>query len=645
MPENLNNNQGGGIVSEEVVSNSDGSVIGGGQTAIEQLGDNIVAEQESFEALNPTSSGANITNEDRFFGARQPIQRGTSKSGVPIFVANQALTPLGILDKKDAAIDAARRKQAEQRAKFKLDKANRLKNANFQKSFDDAFVGNQGQFINEAKTLYGDNWTLALGSDATDVGRRYRQSLSNFTTLKDQADAFTDKAAEIKSRMENGDTSVSEKTAQLVADAENAIGQFSEGNPVDLVGKMDQMWASVNIDKHLNENIFKNLQAIEDKYMSGVMSDNEYHTQISSHTKRIGDQADQIAARLKKPNGVFGMDPNITEKDIADAIKQRIGDFTATGPKVVDKPSKGDGKDYTDEDLSNRLSKLNKISNPFDGGKSSISDEEAEAISTELVNGKYNGRIVSGSSLVKGEENQDLLKSVDAIFSYDHNKGNSSSIKKRLKSGGDKGDGKLIGAKYTYSSGGKDVTGKIKSIDFDNEGDNNLAVFEVETPSGVEEVTYNLSKAEADSDWETIRDGFKSAYPDSNDRLELNLIASRKGDELAKKPVVIDLTEPGAKWVINDIFNSKEGGTDIPTEDMQMQEGGVASGAGQLNIDSSSKKKEETLQKKEEKPVSSSIPKSDSDIGKRVVDEFLKDNKMSDRAEAERILRENNRIQ
>ena len=298
---------------------------GSGTTALEQFGEELDVQNLQYESMDSTEP-VDITNEDRFYGARQPILRGTSVGGVPIFVANQALTPIGILDKKQKAIDEARKKRAEQASKFKLEKAQRLKNANYQKSFDEAFNANTARFVNEAKTIYGDNWTLALGSDKTDVGRKYRQSLSNFQTLKDRADQFTDRAAEIKKRIEAGDASVSEKTARMVREVEGAIGSFSEGKTVDLLGKMDQLNASVNIDNWLNDNIFPNLKQIEEKHLSGIMTDEDYKTQINTHTKRILSQAQGIAQRLKKPNGVFGFDDNIQEQDIIDAITQRIGD-------------------------------------------------------------------------------------------------------------------------------------------------------------------------------------------------------------------------------------------------------------------------------------------------------------------------------
>ena len=52
-----------------------------------------------------------------------------------------------------------------------------------------------------------------------------------------------------------------ERTAQAVEDIQNAIGEFSEGNPVDLEGKMNEMWASVNLDDKLNDTVFKNLKS------------------------------------------------------------------------------------------------------------------------------------------------------------------------------------------------------------------------------------------------------------------------------------------------------------------------------------------------------------------------------------------------
>ena len=610
---------------------------GSGTTALEQFGEELDVQNLQYESMDSTEP-VDITNEDRFYGARQPILRGTSVGGVPIFVANQALTPIGILDKKQKAIDEARKKRAEQASKFKLEKAQRLKNANYQKSFDEAFNANTARFVNEAKTIYGDNWTLALGSDKTDVGRKYRQSLSNFQTLKDRADQFTDRAAEIKKRIEAGDASVSEKTARMVREVEGAIGSFSEGKTVDLLGKMDQLNASVNIDNWLNDNIFPNLKQIETKYLSSLMTDKdyeEYKTQISSHTKRILSQAKATAARLKKPNGVFGWDDNITEEDIIDAITTRIGDYTVTGPKVVDKPAKPKGKDYTDEDLSNRLAKLNTISNPFAGGKSKYKDPvtgqwvnsnittEATAIANELVNSKYEGRIISGAEIKPAGENEDLVNTVKSLFTYYQDKGgyyaskdHKALVEKTIK----ESKAKLIGSEYDDGT----VSGNVKSINFDEKEDNGrkygVATVSVQTPEGLKTVDYPMDQANAEAGFSKMRDAFKVQYPDANDRIELTLIPSSGSDRFARKPVVIDLSEPGAKWTINGILNeSSSEKVDIPTPDMQMREAGIAAGAEQVNT-TTTKNNNQNPQKKEEKPVSSTQEYTRAEIEKLAKD-------------------------
>ena len=603
-----------------VGDNKGGSLFGQEETALETFGQQQETVQpfEDLSALSDTGV-ADITNDDRYFGARQPIQRGTSKSGVPIFVANQPLTPIGILDKKEKAVDEARRKRAARKAKFKLDEVERLKNANYQKSFDEGFVEMQNSYINEAKTLYGDDWDLYLGSDESELGRRYKQSLSNFKTLKTQADAFTDRAADIKSRIEAGDASVSEKTADMVKEVEGAIGQFSEGNPVDLVGKMDQLNASVNIDSWLNDNIFPHLEVLTIKHTSGLLSDDDYKTQVVTETRRIAAQAREEAKRLKKSNGVFGWDENITEDDIYDAITQRIGNYTASRTKVADKPGKNKNK-YTPEDLSNRLVKLNTLNDAFSGGSSDVPSDEAQAISDELVNKKYNGRIIKGSEIIKGEENQDLVNNIKSVFSYyqkvDDPRSHKSSIEKSIKARGKS----LEGSKYDDG----DVSGTVKSVNFsevekDGQKKYGVATVSVETPEGVKTVEYPLTKDYATDvskggkgGFSKMRDAFKAQYPDSNDRVELSLIPSRENDRLAAKPVVLDLTDDGVKWVINDIINTAEGGVDIPTEHMQMREKGVEVGADQVG--SGTDKKGDDTTKKDEKDVSSDLPKLTSEL-------------------------------
>lgn len=613
---------------EAIARDGSGNSIDLSKSSLGELVEETEAQtQEQFDELQGLDDPvANITNEDRFFGARQPILRGTSASGTPIFVANQALTPLGILDKKEAAIDAARRKAAERKAKFKLDKAQRLKNANYQKSFDEAFIQNQNNYINEAKSIYGDRWTDALGSDATDVGKRYRQSLSNFQTLKDQADTFTDRAADIKARIESGDASVSEKTANMVREVEAAIGQFQEGKATDLVGKMDQLNASVNIDNWLNDNIFPNLKQVESKWLSGLISDGEYQTQISGHTKRIMDQAKATAARLKRPNGVFGFDPNITEQDIVDAIATRIGDYTVTGPKVVDKPKKT-SKKYTDEDLSNRYYKTNTIKDPYKGGTLKEPTAEAKKLISGLVGSKYEGRLVNGARYEKGTENQDLIGTIKSLFSYykdvDSPSSHKSTIVKKLKDLS--ADAPLVGE--TYNDG--EVSGTVKSIDFEERDDVGYAKILVNTDTGIKTVEYPMTedyvkdKSEGgQGGFSKMKNAFKVSYPDKNDRAVFTLAPASKGGR--QEEAELDLTATGNMAVINNMLNQSPGeSVNIPTPDLEMYESGIKSGATQVETPTTTETPEKNNQntpKKEEKPVTSTKEYTQAEIEKLAKD-------------------------
>ena len=612
-----------------------GDVMGVGDTPLEVLGaqqEKQAQQTQPFEDLSGLDyQDPGITNEDRFYGARQPIQRGTSASGVPIFVANQALTPIGILDKKEAAIKEAERKRAERKSKFKLDEVERLKNANYQKAFDESFFEMQNKYINEAKTLYGDNWDVALGGSNTDLARRYQQELSNYKTLKSQSDAVTDKAAEIRARMEAGDTTVSERTAQAVEDIQNAIGEFSDGNPVDLEGKMNEMWASVNLDDKLNDTVFKNLKAIENKHSSGLMSDGEYQTQKLYHTKQIGEQADQIAERLKRT--VFRFDPNIKEKDISDAIKQRIGNFTSSKTTVVDKPSKKKGP--TDEEVNNRLYKVNTLKDPFKGGTLEQPTEEALSMVKSMVTGVHNGRVIKDAYIEKGGTNKEADNLAQTLINPYKEAGSDD-----LKDGFSEATEKIKGKEYTFTNAdGTSTTGTVEGVSVDAGDAGAVLTIQVNKDGQTIGKKYNLSN---ESSYGEILEGLSDAYPNTSDRIVLEMEGAnqkeRKKISKGKKMYeYINLSDEGQGLVINSILNSATGeDLDIKNTRLEEASSGADGGKNEFVETNTTKKDAKETAKKDEKSVS-----SDDEIvlKEEDVQTAMKNNPKATRAQVEAALR------
>lgn len=547
--------------------------------------------QETFTTGSLTGAPGNLRRSDIFPGIDDPILKGTSTSQTlgtqPIFVGSGGFAPLGILDKQNAAYDEARRKRMERKASVKLGDSPSLKDTRFQKQLDSAFIENQQQFINKAKQLHGDNWDLALQGN-TDVGRQFRQSLQEFQTVKRGADEFYDKAIAIEDQIEQGQLVISDKTNQLFEDYKQMKGDFQGGNPLALMNKVKQVESSIQVDGWLNKNVLPKLQAEIRQFVSANKDRGDFNQIYRTKITSIEKQADAIAKRLKSRGGAFQRNDLISEKDISDAIKQRIGRRVEQTSKEISKP-KDSGKEPTQNQIDIRDTKIRTLQQAFGAdGKAKTAGAKAKTILGDLIGGKYQGGVVRKAKFVKAGEGDpsEMNKTISTITG----------------AFGPEADELTPDAQAIQSSlVGKEFNGEeINSVEFVKQsstaGDQNSVKIVTQSTDDQGNVIDKTTEIPLDAkSGETLNKGFGDQFKRASNRIVFTIGEGKADGEVVEVEKELDLTSPASYTELNSVFNTSQSEkTNVPNPFLQTKQGTdqqAAQPAQQFNANTESRRK------------------------------------------------------
>lgn len=523
------------------------------------------AQTSEFESLTGPQGGQanNITTSDFYPSGGNNINKGSvgtkTFGSTPVFVADTGLAPLGVLEKREAALAEARARRQARQSKLNLGGPPQLKDVRFQKSVDNAFLSMVDKFKKEAQTVYGDDWDLAIKSDATDVGRRFNQSVRDLQTLKREADTVTTQAADIISKVQSGEITTDDNTYKLANDIFRGLSEFEKGNATDLSGKINQFKSSVVLDQWLNKNILAQLKmsggAISK--LANAQTVDGYIEMTSTEWKNANAQADGIAKRLKETT--FKYDDLVTEKQIADAIKQRMGSQYSKKVEIKKEagPSAAELKAAEKkEKIDYRYEKVTTLKNPFEyDPKTGKSLEEPSAKALEfaqaMVGGRTpDGRLVNEVTFRKGRVNPDLQNATSMVMTAYGIEGEKDSVKDKNRI-----ERKFVGKQYSDGT----VSGEIIAIDFDKEaaGDEKAgAVYSIRGKDGsITKVTYDLTDPSSDKKMQQALKG-NDEYADQGDAIVLGATPTKTNETTE---YVIDLTKEGAENIINSVYNSSVG--------------------------------------------------------------------------------------
>lgn len=353
-----------------------------------------LASPTDFAAYNKSFYTPPVYGNDTLFpGMNQPIAVGggsnTTLGSYQHFVPTGQYMPYDILQKREKALADAAALRQERLSSLKTPTSPTLKDPYYQKKLDQQFVSTVDRYKNEAQSLYGDNWQMALldpNAPETDVRRRFQQELKAYDTLKNQTDIITGKAAEVLADDKN---IYGTEEKQLAKNIYSALGELSHGDPTKINATIDQLKGTTELSEYLHDNVFPQLEPAISEWEK-VGEEGDYEVKRAGLTSSVEAQAEGIAKQLKSPGGKYEDFDFITEemikKRIMDQFGKKVESKTSktTSAKVLKQMVGGTG---TEDDASNRLNKINILTNPLEGMPlTGYLHDEAGNVTSKTVN-------------------------------------------------------------------------------------------------------------------------------------------------------------------------------------------------------------------------------------------------------------------
>ena len=295
------------------------------------------------------SPSAGLTNQDLFPGLNEPILKGVSSSQTlgsqPIFVGSGGPFPVAAIDKRQAALQNAAQQRAQQLRKFDLQKPPTIGDSRFQQSINDSFKLGRDQFIDRARREFGEDWDLALTSQATEIGRDWLSFVDGLDVLAREGDQIIDLMAEIDAGIESTDFVYSDETIALRDQFNQLLGAFDGGDVQGLVSmrnQLNKLEGFASLDRFLNDRKFLTKIGGELVQRSGVQDFAEYLQVTDVTSKDFDRDVSIIASDLAKRELAQGVRAGVyTEEDIKNHLKAVLGSEKKTDISVKTKPRGG----------------------------------------------------------------------------------------------------------------------------------------------------------------------------------------------------------------------------------------------------------------------------------------------------------------
>jgi len=306
----------------------------------------ILAQQKKYEGALPELSYGTM-----FPSANTPILKGTYGGSVvgnvPLF-APSMLTPFGVLDAKQRAIqDAAANKAKEIDAFYKLAAPPQTKRVAVQGELNDEFYRGLTTWQDNAKAAYGDNWTTALRND---VG--FNGWLNSMGTVAKYEDQIVDQVAHLQEVNDSPDLVVSQDALDAGAAFMNGVGGMS--NPMDPAGHnigslLMASQGQTNLDVAVNDAVTK---FSNDPSGTVFKAGEESTYNVYNETTKKGMTEEQVKVMA---NGILidqygGREGMFTLKMIEDRIRAlfpRVTKTTLAGTPSTREPASSDGSTQT----------------------------------------------------------------------------------------------------------------------------------------------------------------------------------------------------------------------------------------------------------------------------------------------------------
>lgn len=302
----------------------------------------ILAQQKQYEGGLPEMSYGTM-----FPSANTPILKGTYGGSVvgsvPLF-APSMLTPFGVFDAKQRALqDAAAKKAEEIDAFYKLAAPPQTKRVAVQGELNDEFYRGLQMWQDNAKAAYGDDWTTALRND---IG--FNGWLNSMGTVARYEDSIVDQVARLQAAEDDPDLVLSQDTLDAGAAFMQGVGGMSV--PMDPAGhnlgdKLMAAQAETNLDVAVNDAV-KNFANDTASRMGKYREEDVYDVWAEWSEKGMSEeQVNAITAGIWKDQ-YGGKSDIFTEEDIRSRVQSlypRVTQVKLAGTPSTRQPGASDG--------------------------------------------------------------------------------------------------------------------------------------------------------------------------------------------------------------------------------------------------------------------------------------------------------------
>lgn len=205
-------------------------------------------------------------------------QSGQIIGGQNIYVPGGNIAAIDPILARRKAIDDAARQRAGALKPFDPGKPGVLKDARFQKKFNETWNTQANVLMDEAKEKYGKDFSIVLQDPSSKEGREFVQSMANFEVMQRKFDQFVDLTAEMREGLLDKSKVYSPEVIKKLDDFEGMMGDFEGGD----------IWKSQDIDKMYKE--FEGHRSFEDYIQTG-----NFLSDISGITSGWGNISDDGA--------------------------------------------------------------------------------------------------------------------------------------------------------------------------------------------------------------------------------------------------------------------------------------------------------------------------------------------------------------
>jgi len=305
----------------------------------------LIADRDARNAVAPIGpQGAALypgLNHNINVGATSGSEIGSGNIYVP---GGNIMAIDPVLARRKAIDDAAKARAAEIKP-FEYADPTKLKDANFQESFNKMYHNTANEYIEKAKAKYGKDFGMILQDQGTKDGREFLQTMSNFEFIGREMDQITNLIAEIDTGLEEGNLSYSAETLKIYDDYKKLIGDFENGEVMKSVNIADmhkKLQGALSIEEQLNKTGFlSNIMGKTSGY-NFTVDNGEYYSTKTNKKITYKEALGPVMESLTTKGGPLaeGVRMGIyTQDDVLKALQSKFKDQQTQTGSITKKDS------------------------------------------------------------------------------------------------------------------------------------------------------------------------------------------------------------------------------------------------------------------------------------------------------------------